>query len=83
MHFHLKSPSLCKNEANFRSARKSNNIDAAPSSIDDEMSRVTTLILKPANKICLGNIDWGPNNFDVVLSGDQCIGRIHARENLG
>ena len=34
-----------------------------------------TLILKHANKSRLGNIDWGPNDFDVC-EGDRCIGRI-------
>ena len=36
---------------------------------------MTTLILKHANKSRLGNIDWGPNDFDVC-EGDRCIGRI-------
>jgi hypothetical protein len=34
-----------------------------------------TLILKHANKSRPGNIDWGPNDFDV-LNADRCIGRI-------
>ena len=36
---------------------------------------MTTLILKHANKSRLGNIDWGPNDFDVC-ERDRCIGRI-------
>jgi hypothetical protein len=33
------------------------------------------LILKHANKSRLGAIDWGPNDFDVCVSG-RSIGRI-------
>jgi len=34
-----------------------------------------SLILKHGNKNRLGNIDWGPNDFDVCES-NRCIGRI-------
>jgi hypothetical protein len=40
-----------------------------------DVVRMTTLILKHANKNRLDAIEWCPNDFDVC-DGDRCIGRI-------
>jgi len=36
---------------------------------------MTTLVLKHANNSRLGNIDWGPDDYDV-FKNERCIGRI-------
>ena len=37
---------------------------------------MTALTLKHANKSRPGNVEWGPNDYDVLDDADRCVGRI-------